>query len=233
MKRLHIDHRTAFETEQGLLGRKVAEFEQVEDARRYKAMRDFISRITNHFENAGHPTCPDPYCDKLENEPHSEECLFAPLLDEHKRDEGMSEQNQFEYTEAIRAIDAKIAQAIGWKDVHFNGPTDRLANRWYGVPPGLPSLENSRGGEWNYPREIPLYHADRDALAEALEWMTKQDQKQWWRFEKALFSVLGAKNKYYTSDVQAALLAPPHVVAAALAEAAGKTDKQADEDEGE
>lgn len=59
-----------------------------------------------------------------------------------------------EQHEAGRKLDALIAERLmGYTDVHFNGPTDRLANLWYGHAPGE---------EWH--SEPPEYSTD---MAEA------------------------------------------------------------------
>lgn len=63
--------------------------------------------------------------------------------------------------------------------------------------------------------DVPQFHTDRAALAEALAWCA-QDARRWHLFTYALFGQIEVANCDFT---QAALLAPPHVLAQALAAA--------------
>lgn len=134
-----------------------------------------------------------------------------------------------EYTNEMRAADAVIAKAM-------NGEWDRSR---CGVC-GWPLKERAEDGcvvrygdsgarlddcsmrplPERRADEPPRFHADRDALHGALVWAAAQDRRIWYEFDRRLFGALLPDGGTMESDfTQATLLAPPRLIAAALAKA--------------
>lgn len=114
----------------------------------------------------------------------------------------------FTYDAEARRRDAVIAKAMG----HYSG-TLRLRNGkekvvWFKAD-GTP-IEG-----------LPRFHTDRDALDEALTWCA-ENAKRWVSFYEAFVTTFnGHRRPLITTEdlVKYALLAPPHVLAQALAAA--------------
>ncbi len=113
-----------------------------------------------------------------------------------------------------RRADAVIATAMGWTDIQLNAYVN------YGSGRDACGTHPDKIGGWDQHGRmaIPDYHINRNALAEALTWASK-DENLWSRFDEHLIEAVCGYGDSGTEKRRAFLLAPPHVIAGALAEA--------------
>lgn len=139
----------------------------------------------------------------------------------------------FTYDAEARRRDAVIARAMfGWNIDESHWINQRRLEQ------GLSLCTTQPSGEWETLDEFyaqgpsekpgqacPEYHTDREALAEALAWFNEsaddEQRQEFFAGECGMYAAIGAPREYQgTRDVVlSALTAPPHVLAAALAEA--------------